>query len=63
MKNGYNGDRGGGFKKSIYQYELETRKLIAEYEDLQSAANACKADRKALSKTAFSVNNIYNKYL
>ncbi|WP_298954610.1 hypothetical protein [uncultured Nonlabens sp.] len=63
MNNGYNGDRGGGFKKSIYQYELETRKLIAEYEDLESAARVCKADRKALSKTAFSINNICNGYL
>lgn len=63
MKNGYNSDRGGGFQKSIYQYELNNRCLIAEYEDLESAASACNADKKTLSKTAFSVNNICNGYL
>lgn len=45
---GYNKDAGGGFKKLVYQYNLEG-KLINTYNELQDAANAVNADKKSIS--------------
>jgi hypothetical protein len=61
--NGYNSDRGGGFKKSIYQYQLDSRELVCEYEDLKSAASACNASKQDISRAALSVNKECRGYL
>lgn len=42
QKEGYNGDSGGGIKKKVFQFNPTDRKLIADYDCLQSAANAGK---------------------
>lgn len=55
---GYNGDRGGGFKKTIYQYSLADGLLIHKFDDLTSAANAVNATKKAISRACWSINNI-----
>jgi len=45
---GYNQDCGGGFKKFVYQYNLEG-KLVNTYNQLEDAANAVNADKKSIS--------------
>src|SRR5690554_1879638 len=45
---GYNQDAGGGFKKLVYQYNLEG-KLINTYNELQDAANAVNVDKRSIS--------------
>ena len=48
FNNGYNSDRGGGFKKPIYQYNL-SGELISTFEDLGGAANAVNAYSSSIS--------------
>lgn len=47
MQNGYNSDRGGGFKKTIYQFEFNNPEPIATYDTLEEAA--VNASRKTIS--------------
>lgn len=62
LKNGYNSDRGGGFKKPIYQFNL-SGELIHEFNSLTSAGNAVNASKKTLSRTCYSVNKRFGDYL
>lgn len=62
LKNGYNSDRGGGFKKTVYQFNL-SGELIHEFDSLTSAGNAVNASNKTLSHTCYSVNKRYGDYL
>ncbi len=48
FKNGYNSDKGGGFKKPIYQFNL-SGDLISTFQDLESAANAVNAYSSSIS--------------
>ncbi len=52
---GYNRDVGGGFKKSVYQYDLDEN-LVSEYDSLESVANAVNADKKTISNTCLGKN-------
>ena len=47
---GYNRDRGGGFQKNIYQYDLETGEILSTFSTLLQAANSVGVDRKTISK-------------
>ncbi|MCC8361011.1 NUMOD1 domain-containing DNA-binding protein [Salinimicrobium sediminilitoris] len=49
-ENGFNADCGGGIKKKIYQYDLQTGELLKVYENLAEAGNAAGVDRKTISK-------------
>ena len=49
LSNGYNSNRGGGFKKSIYQFEQGNPDPIAIYDTLESAADSVGASRKTIS--------------
>lgn len=49
MQNGYNSDRGGGFKKTIYQFEFNNPEPIATYDTLEEAGNSVNASRKTIS--------------
>ena len=49
IKNGYNSDRGGGFRKTIYQFELNNPKPIATYTTLEEAGDSVNASRKTIS--------------
>jgi hypothetical protein len=60
---GYNTDRGGGFKKTVYKYCLQTRTLIGEYPNLKSAASACNAIKQDISRAALGINNIFKGFL
>lgn len=44
-KNGYNSDSGGGFKKSVYQYDATTGEQIARFECLGDAAKAVNSSK------------------
>lgn len=46
---GYNSDRGGGFKKTIYQFELNNSEPIATYATLEEAGNSVNASSKTIS--------------
>ncbi|MEY8850028.1 GIY-YIG nuclease family protein [Psychroserpens sp. XS_ASV72] len=62
MIEGYNSDSGGGFKKTVYQYSLEDGKLIADYDNLESAGSAVSASKKQISRACLSVNNSFGGY-
>lgn len=49
MRNGYNSDRGGGFQKTIYQFELNNSEPIATYDTLEEAGSSVNASRKTIS--------------
>lgn len=49
LQNGYNSDRGGGFRKTIYQFELNNSEPIALYDTLEEAGNAVNASCKTIS--------------
>ena len=62
FEKGYNSDSGGGFKKTVHQYDLEDGSLVAAYDCLDSAADAVNANKKAISKACLNVNNLLNGY-
>jgi group I intron endonuclease len=53
---GYNSDNGGGFKKTVYQYNIETGQIINSYDDLNSAANAVSAVKTSISNACLHYN-------
>jgi hypothetical protein len=59
---GYNSDAGGGFKKSIYQYDLRDGSLINRFDCLESASNEINAIKQQLSRACLSVNQMFNGY-
>lgn len=59
---GYNSDLGGGIKKTVYQYDTITGKLLNKYADLKDASNAINATKKAVSKACLGVNKKYKGY-
>lgn len=56
IKNGYNSDNGGGFKKTVYQFNIESGDLINSYDDLSSAANAVNATKTSISNACLHYN-------
>lgn len=56
FQNGYNSDRGGGFKKAVYQYNTESGELVNSYNDLTSAANAVNATKTGISNACLNYN-------
>lgn len=60
-ESGYNEDRGGGFKKTIYQYNFEGQ-LIQSFEDLTTAATALTVTKKRISKVCLSKSNLLEDY-
>jgi group I intron endonuclease len=61
--NGYNSDIGGGFKKTVYQYNVETGKLINSYDDLSSASNAVSATKTSISNACLNYNKTCKGYV
>ena len=58
----YNGDRGGGIKKEVYQYHPENLNLITKYDSLKEASEINKLNYKTLSKACLSVNQFLKGY-
>jgi len=59
---GYNMDSGGGFKKSVYQYNLDDGSLVATFDCLQDAGNVINATKQSISSACLSVNQMYKGY-
>lgn len=59
---GYNSDSGGGFKKSVYQYNLDDGSLVATFDCLQDAGNAISATKQSISSACLSVNKTYGGF-
>lgn len=62
FQNGYNSDQGGGFKKTVYQYNVETGELVNSYDDLISAANAVNANKRSISNVCLHTNKTCKGY-
>jgi len=62
LENGYNSDKGGGFKKTVYQYNLDGT-LINSFEDLTLAAVSINVTKKNISKACWNVNHTLGGYL
>ena len=63
LSNGYNSNRGGGFKKSIYQFEQGNPDPIAIYDTLESAADSVGASRKTISNACLGTLKSAKGYL
>lgn len=59
---GYNADSGGGIRKIIYQYDIKTKKLIGEFDCLNSAASAVNATKQDISRACLGSNGILKGY-
>lgn len=59
---GYNSDRGGGIKKTVYQYNLEGS-LNTTFEDLTTAGNSINVRKQDISRACWSVNHTLGGYL
>lgn len=53
-----NVDSGGGFKKSIYKYDLDGQ-LVATFNTLTEAAQSVGTTKQQISSTCLNVNNLY----
>lgn len=61
-ENGYNGDRGGGIKKTVYQYDCKTGEFINSYESLSQAAEAVDAVKQNISDVCLGIFNTCKGY-
>src|SRR5690606_17559294 len=63
---GYNSNRGGGFQKTIYQFEFNNPEPIATYQTLEEAGNSVNASRKTISNACLgslkSAMGFYRSY-
>ncbi|SHM90341.1 NUMOD1 domain-containing DNA-binding protein [Flavobacterium xinjiangense] len=62
LESGYNSDRGGSIKKSVYQYNLDGS-LNATFEDLTTAGKSINVRKQAISRACWSVNQTLGGYL
>lgn len=53
VQNGYNSDRGGGFQKPVFMFDLSGN-LVSEFDSLVSAANAVNANKKSISNACYN---------
>lgn len=62
LENGYNEDRGGGIKKTVYQFDFKTGKLINSYESLSQAAITVGAVKQNISDVCLELYNTCKGY-
>ena len=62
LENGYNSDSGGGFKKTIYKYNLDGS-LNTTFEDLTTAGNSIHVRKQDISRACWSANHTLGGYL
>jgi len=55
-QNGYNSDSGGGFKKSVYQYDLKTGLKMTKFECLEDAAHAVSSTKSNISSACLGTS-------
>lgn len=57
-ENGYNSDSGGGIKKTVYQYDLKSGKLLNTFDSLSDAAKSIRGiTKKQISKACLGTTN------
>lgn len=56
LHDGYNSDSGGGFKKMVYQFDLSTGSLLAEYECLNEASLAVDSHKNCIANVCSGQN-------
>lgn len=57
VENGYNEDRGGGIKKTVYQFDSKTGELINSFESLSQAALTVNAVKQNISDVCLGFYN------
>lgn len=62
FQNGYNSNKGGGFKKTVFQYNVETGELVNSYDSLFSAGNAVNASKKSINSVCLHSNKTCKGY-
>lgn len=62
FEEGYNSDKGGGIKKSVYKYNLDGS-LNTKFEDLTTAGNSINVRKQDISRACWSVNQTLGGYL
>ena len=55
---GYNADCGGGIQKTVYQYDISTKKVVEKFSNLTDAAAVINLKKQDLSKVCLSINKI-----
>lgn len=63
LRNGYNSDRGGGFRKTIYQFEKGNSEPIATFSSLKEAGDAVGASEKSISNACLGYNKSCRGFL
>lgn len=58
LENGYNEDRGGGFRKTVYQFDAKTGELINSYDSLSQAAINVGAVKQNISDVCLGFYNV-----
>lgn len=61
LENGYNSDKGGGIKKTVYQYNLDGS-LNTSFEDLTTAGNSINVHKQDISRACWNVNHSLGGY-
>ncbi|WP_430399932.1 NUMOD1 domain-containing DNA-binding protein [Flavobacterium sp.] len=62
INNGYNQNKGGGFRKFVYQCDVNTGQLLNSFEDLESAAKHVKGNKKSISKACLNDRRTSKNY-
>lgn len=62
FREGYNSNRGGGMKKTVYQFDLDSTEPIASYESLAEASEAVNASPKSISNACIGYNKSCNGF-
>ena len=62
LENGYNSDKGGGIKKTVYKYNLNGS-LNSTFEDLTAASNTIGLRKQDISRACWNVNHALGGYL
>lgn len=62
FEEGYNSDRGGGIKKTVYQYNLDGS-LNTTFDDLTTAGSIINVRKQDICRACLNVNNTLGGYL
>lgn len=62
LEQGYNSDKGGGFKKTIYKYNLDGS-LNSTFDNLTDAGKSINVRKQDISRACWSINHTLGGYL
>lgn len=60
--NGYNVDSGGGFMKTVYQYDISTGRLLNTFSCLEEAAETINCGKQSISRACLKSTNTYRGF-